>query len=218
MIVYVITNLINSKKYVGQTIFDLKDRWTSHKSNARNGSTFYIHKALMKYGFENFEIKTLVEVGSKWEMDLYEKGMIKAWDLRNPEKGYNLTDGGEGIPGRKHSEETKLKMRLKRLGYVVSAESRARMSRSKMGISLGKGRKLSEEHCKNIGLAKRGKTTSLKGRKKSKEHIENMRRVNLGKKLSAETKAKISKSLMGHPPWNNKRKISEDEKKDKGIT
>lgn len=57
--IYKITNLINNKIYIGQTIRDLKVRFKQHCY--RNGCA-YLHNALLKYGKANFKIELIEEV------------------------------------------------------------------------------------------------------------------------------------------------------------
>ena len=166
MFVYVVINKIDGKRYVGQTSQALMKRWKRHQFSFPHRRSSYLYNAIKKHGVENFEIKPLVQVGSKWEMDLYERGMIQAWDLRNPSKGYNLTDGGGGILGFKLSDETKKRM----AEYVKTAEHRKKISEAKMGnesrlgmkhteetkrrmSEVAKGRKFTEEHNRNLSLA-----------------------------------------------------------------
>ena len=51
---YTITNLLNNKIYVGQTVRP-KERWSQHKAYAKNNPVQYVHRAIKKYGPENFE-------------------------------------------------------------------------------------------------------------------------------------------------------------------
>lgn len=164
MLVYLIVNNVNGKRYVGQTSQPLNKRWARHRSPMNHRDPQYLFRAIQKYGAENFTIKPLVVVNSKWEMDLYERSLIKAFGLRNPEKGYNLTDGGGGMLGFKLSEETKARMS----SYVKSEEHRARISISKLGNKSRLGILHSEETKKKISEAHKGK-------KFSSEHLNNLR-------------------------------------------
>lgn len=163
MFVYLVTNNINGKKYIGQTSQSLNKRWNRHKKPFNHRRNSYLYNAIYKYGAENFSIKALVVVNSKWEMDLYEQGMIKALDLRNPEKGYNLTDGGGGMLGFKLSEETKKRMSE----HIKSEEHCQKISLSKLGNKSRLGMKHSEE-------TKRKMSEKAKGRKFSAEHRHNL--------------------------------------------
>jgi group I intron endonuclease len=99
MQVYLVTNLINGKKYVGQTIQTLKKRWSSHGSDAkRNRGPHALVHALMKYGKQNFSIKTLRWCNSRKELNRMEKFYISKLNTKAPE-GYNITDGGDGTQG-----------------------------------------------------------------------------------------------------------------------
>jgi len=58
-IVYLITNQINGKVYVGQTIRPLEFRYAQHKSEARRGRRYALYNAIQKYGLQNFTIQEL---------------------------------------------------------------------------------------------------------------------------------------------------------------
>ena len=163
MLVYLITNKINGKRYVGQTSQTLQKRWNRHKSPMNHRNSSYLYNAICKYGAENFIVEPLVIVETKQEMDYYEQELIKVLDLRNPAKGYNLTDGGGGMLGFKLSEETKKKMS----SHVKSEEHRLKISKAKMGNKSRTGMKASPEE-----IRKRSET--LTGRKLSEEHIRSL--------------------------------------------
>ena len=59
--IYIITNLINNKKYVGKTIKTLQERLSNH-FRTNNNKNMYIHQAMMKYGKENFKIELIAQV------------------------------------------------------------------------------------------------------------------------------------------------------------
>lgn len=83
----------------------------------------------------------------------------------------NMTDGGEGTSGHKHTEEYKEKRRDLRLDFRHTEESKARMSLARIGRI---GRKHTEESKAKISLVQRGK------------------------ELSEEHKAKLSLAMMGN--------------------
>jgi group I intron endonuclease len=164
MLIYLITNKINGKRYVGQTSQSLQKRWNRHKSPMNHRRSSYLYNAICKYGAESFEIKPLVIVGTKQEMDYYEQELIKVLDLRNPEKGYNLTEGGGGMLGFKLSKETRQKMS----DHVKSEEHRRKISIAKMGNKSRTGMKDTPESIKK-------RADSLRGRKLSATHRLSLR-------------------------------------------
>jgi group I intron endonuclease len=176
--IYVITNLINGKEYVGITT-RIKRRWSEHKKGDK--SSPILHNAIKKYGQENFTFTHIADAFD-WEYaQTIERLLIVERNTKNP-NGYNMTDGGEGTlgfpapnKGRPMSEESKEKLRQSHLGKKSSEEARKNQS-----LAL-KGMKKSEEHKKKIGLAQKGVPCPQRGRK--------------GKKISEETKAKIRATL-----------------------
>ena len=161
MLVYVVTNKFDGKRYVGQTSQPLIRRWNRHKHPHNHRRNSYLYNAIRKYGAENFSVRTLVVVGSKQDMDYYESALIKLWDLRNPEKGYNLTDGGGGMLGFKLSDETKRRMSA----HVKSKEHCAKISIAKQGNQARLGLKHSEETKKKMSEAAKGKKFSAEHRR-----------------------------------------------------
>ena len=95
MIVYKVTNKINGKVYIGQTIHSLEYRKSGHERDARceKKTTVMFHNALLKYGYDNFNWEVLKECTSQEELDYYEDFYIKEFDTLNKEKGYNLKSG-----------------------------------------------------------------------------------------------------------------------------
>ena len=58
--IYLITNLVNNKKYVGQSRF-MWQRWRKHKSEANNNNPLPLYCAIRKYGIDNFKFEILEE-------------------------------------------------------------------------------------------------------------------------------------------------------------
>ena len=104
--VYKITNLVTNKVYIGITNQGSGVRYRKHWSDARHGDPCPIHLSMAKYGEENFTLEIIDFAETYDELKEKEKYWIKQYDSKNREKGYNLTDGGDGTFGRMHSEET----------------------------------------------------------------------------------------------------------------
>lgn len=107
--IYIITNKINNKKYVGQSV-DVLTRWNQHKFSSRQKNTnIILYNAMAKYGIDNFSIETIENEIPISEIDGMEKYWIEKLNTLKP-NGYNMTLGGEGSWGREVSESTKKKI------------------------------------------------------------------------------------------------------------
>lgn len=99
--IYCITNKLNCKQYVGQTLRSVDIRFNCHLSEAKNNYDIYpLHRAMRKYGRNGFNVDTIKTVSctSKKELqkklNYFEKFYIKEFNTYNP-NGYNLTIGGD---------------------------------------------------------------------------------------------------------------------------
>lgn len=177
MVIYKITNIINNKVYIGQD-----------KNNKPNylGSGNLIKRAIKKYGKENFIKEILCTCDTIEDLNIKERFYIEKYRSTDKELGYNISVGGTNgtMLNRKHSDETKEKIRISSLG-----------------------KKKSEEHCKNIGLSKKGRFVSDEERRKRSDNCF-LKGLKKGP-LSNETKEKISKSKKGKfPSKETKEKMS----------
>ena len=96
--IYKITNLVNGKMYVGQTKYSVRHRWQEHRYAAITPSYLpkqYIHKAMAKYGIENFKIECLEECAIELLTERETYWIAKLDTFRN---GYNLNEGGNQKP------------------------------------------------------------------------------------------------------------------------
>lgn len=116
--VYVFINNINQKIYIGKTIELYSKRWNEHKYNAfTKNLNNYFYKALRKYSWDSFSRYVIFQSEESLDKDFInsiicakEMELIFKFKSNNPKFGYNLTDGGEGIVGFHHSEETRKKL------------------------------------------------------------------------------------------------------------
>lgn len=150
MIIYKITNKINNKIYIGQTVRALEERLSEHKRK-RNP---LISKALKKYGIENFSVEVIYEASTIEELNEKEFEFIRKYNSINP-NGYNQCEGGGNTVGYIHTDEAKKKMSKAKsemylgennpfYGKTHTDEAKKKMSEKR------KGRKLTEEWKKNI--------------------------------------------------------------------
>jgi len=177
MYIYCITNLVNNKKYVGQTIKDNpNNRWKEHINVAKRNSPYHIHKAIIMYGVKNFQFEVIDGSASNIdELNDLEEFYIGFYDTFKG-VGYNSTSGGDNFI---HSEETKKKMSLRHAGEKNSFYGKKHSNETKQKISkAGVGRIVSDETRQKL-------SKSLKG-------------LGIGIRRSNEIKYKISKSLIGN--------------------
>lgn len=94
--IYLATNKINGKVYVGKTKYTIAIRWSQHKCEAKRLiPNVYFIRALYKYGPENFEVIELEECNNDL-LNERERYYITLYNSNNKEKGYNSTYGGDG--------------------------------------------------------------------------------------------------------------------------
>ena len=170
MYVYTITNKIDQKMYVGITVQNPPIlRYRRHWREASKADT-KLYTAMNKYGKDAFSfdiIDTASDIATLKALECYH---IKK--LNTLEEGYNLTSGGDGCVGYKHTPEHREYMRNIMVGKNKGKQPRL-------------GAILSEETKRKIGNKRRemvanGTAKTLKGIPKS-----------------SETRAKISKAALG---------------------
>ena len=93
-IIYMI-NFPNGKSYIGLTGVGIKKRMQEHLKKARNGSNYAIHRAIRKYK-NCYELFVLKEGLSQEKAKDKEMVFISLYETHG-NKGYNLTQGGEGV-------------------------------------------------------------------------------------------------------------------------
>ncbi len=169
--IYKITNKVNSKVYVGQSL-NINERWKNHVRYLNNDThhNIYLQSSWKKYGARYFEF-TIIEICDEFELNEKEKYWIEK--LESFKNGYNLTNGGDGTRG-----------------YIFTEEDRKKLSLAQLGNKKFLGKKHSEETKMKIGIGNKGKVLS----KETKQRIS---KSLIGKKQSEETKLKQSLSHIG---------------------
>lgn len=95
--IYMIFNNFNDKVYIGKAKNGAKDRWKDHIGYDLQNNQ-YIHRAMRKYGVENFQYKILESDISEERLNEREKYWIAYYQSQVP-NGYNETSGGDGGTG-----------------------------------------------------------------------------------------------------------------------
>jgi len=166
-VVYCYTNLINGKKYIGQT-FNERERKQQHKNC--KGTKNYFHNAIKKYGWDNFKYEVLHKRNyfsiedATISLYLLEINYINKYNTTDRSIGYNQTCGG---------------------CIVLNDETKKRNSDNRKGANnTFYGKHHTEATKKRLSEIHKGK-------------CYNIIPPNLGKTLSEEQKTKISNSLKG---------------------
>lgn len=189
--IYLTTNLINNKKYIGQ-----------HKSSefTKNykGSGRLLWKAINKYGWDNFKVEMIEECNSLEELNEREAYWTKHYNAVESKEFYNLVEGGNQ-PGfseetrKLHSESMKGNTNAlgnsNALGYRFTDKQRKHLSDAKKGIPL------SNKHRISLSKALIGNTRS-KGKKRSEE---------TRMKMSISGKGKHNTSGINNPCYGKKK-------------
>lgn len=92
MIIYCITNLVNGKRYVGQTIRTLEQRFKEHCNNSNSE----IGRAIQEYGVDNFKAEIVEQCETLEHLNVAEQYWISKYNCRIP-NGYNIREGGQGF-------------------------------------------------------------------------------------------------------------------------
>ena len=153
--IYSIINIINNKKYVGQSV-DIKNRIRNHKWALRHGrhENSHLQKSFNKYGEDCFVFDVICEC-TEDQLDHLERFYIALYNCIDPQFGYNSETGGNlnkhlskelrarmsekrsgknsSMWGKKHTDETKAIMREKALGRKMSDDAKAKSSKSHRG-------------------------------------------------------------------------------------
>ena len=197
--IYKITNTINGKAYIGQTIYDAeKTRIRDHL--AGNGkANELVKRAVKKYGRDAFTYEILHDGIIPEFLDTLEKETIEKFNTVSPH-GYNLTAGGkDGF----RSEETCRKISRVNTGEnhpnygkppwnkgkQTPAETRRKQSVAKIGK---KRLPFTDDTRRKLSEANKGEKNHFYGKTLSKEHRQKLSKAITGKKHSSESKQKMS--------------------------
>lgn len=191
-----ITNYDHNKYYIGITGRDVRKRWGSNGSQYKE--QIYFYRAIQKYGWDNIKHIVLIEDVSKVIADECEKYLIAKYQTNNPEHGYNITQGGDGVVGYKFSEEQCRQRSLQMKGHEISEETRRKIGEANK-IAL-KGKTLPIEVRKKISEKNKGKKHP---HTKEQDLLQSERlkgnKLHLGYKASDESRKRMSDAHKGLP-------------------
>lgn len=213
--IYKITNTVNGKAYIGQTIHNAEKRRIRHHLNGYGNEL--VKNAVEKYGKDAFTHEILHDSIIPEFLDDLEIEEIAKHNCVRP-NGYNLTTGGSGgtpseetrqrhLEAIRHPEvrqrhleamrhpEVRQKLSEASTGKRHTDETRRKMSESRKGAQnpmYGKPR--SDDTKRKISEAKKGKTLTSEHRRKLSEARKGEKHPMYGKKHSEEAKRKMSEA------------------------
>ena len=212
-VIYLITNHINGKIYIGKTVRTATTRFRIHRNGSAKGRN-KLSCAMRKYGIENFSIQTIFEILNYEKLTKKEVTDILNWaeialiaeyrSYEDPDIGYNMTPGGDG--GRNEasmiasSKKRKCKTYDEIYGPELAADIIAR-AKSRPGPNPGKpmaektkkklSRTLKHRHAIDQVFHERVAKKNKEIAKSGEEHHM------FGKTHTEEARKKISKSRVG---------------------
>lgn len=182
--IYLVTNLVNNKKYVGQVLQrrGYKLRFYEHLVGTKYANTHLLSNAIKKYGEENFKVELIEEnIPEDFidEKEIYYIKLFNTYYINN--NGYNMTIGGQGIHGYLHSAEDikKISDASKKHWDELRKDKDKLLARNKKISDKLKGKPRSE-------IARYNQSISAKKR------FENTHGTFFGKKHTKATKRKIA--------------------------
>jgi len=205
----------NCRVYIHRRLSDDKifyvGKGVKRRPFSRSNRNMHWINTVNKYGYK-------VEIIKNWSFNecclTYEKILIHIIGRNNL---CNLTSGGEGTPGIKHSKEFGEMISRIHKGKIVSEQTKRRISLAISGeLNPLWGKKLTDLHKEKISKSLSGENHPLYGKQVSPERKEKIRNALKGRKISQERKDNISKSQKGRKRSDlSKSKMSEAKKNKK---
>lgn len=195
--IYVITNLINSKQYVGKTVYSIEKRWKEHCLDYQRTEINQhrpLYNAMQKYGIDNFHIDILEENIPEEQLNDKEKFWISKLDTYY--NGYNATLGGDG---QSRIDRIKLK-ELYDKGFnnkeiaVIMGHERSNISKAIKAMGLSSNFIVSE---KTILIAPDGNELQFNSRLEAAEYL-------ISKKVPRSTNVANVAGMLGERKYDKK--------------
>lgn len=177
--IYLITNKVNNKVYVGKTKFSPEERFNHHKWNRNKKSCVYLYNSFDKHGIESFHVSTLATCETNEEACGIEKMYIEFFNSADSRFGYNLTLGGDGGT---HNEDTKKKISENSKKHWQRPEYRAIFENWVGENNPNYGRKATPEQIERQSQRMRGMNVGEQNPFFGRKHAEETKRIMSEKK------------------------------------
>jgi group I intron endonuclease len=190
--VYMHTNKINDKKYIGITSRNPDERWGLDGHGYYNRQPAF-EAAIKKYTWDGFTHEIIAENLTEedainMEIELIALYKTNCCKYKNPSYGYNMTDGGQGSSGHHHTDEARKKISMASKEHWDDEEYRTLQTELRIGErNPFYGKQHTEETKARLREASSGRVPSEETRIKISEALTGIQR-------SAETRQKMSEA------------------------
>lgn len=164
-VIYLVTNKVTGKVYIGQTIGPIAARWKGHCNAGKSSRLWH---SIETHGRAAFSVEKIDEALTKQELDELERFYIAAYGATNKDVGYNFERGGAGKPKSKDAVE---RAAAKLRGRKLPREQVEKMAATKKGrprtaaeqrvldlmVEKNRGHKHSDESRRKMSLAVTGR-------------------------------------------------------------
>lgn len=173
MIYHIYRHVLNGKSYIGYTKQSLEKRLKQHVTAAAKGSKTHFANAIRKYGAENIASECLESISTSDASVAQEREKFWIKYYNSIQDGYNLTEGGDGgntwernprreetrlklaesSRGRRHTTESKDKMRIHALSRPPIPQEAIDRAEAKRRVKRASGKYFSPEGIENLRAA-----------------------------------------------------------------
>ena len=199
--IYKITNTVNNKVYIGQTIRTVEERYQRHLYEAKCHTNRPLYDSMNHHGVDNFTVEVLVEAPNE-RLNELEAFYISEYNSTDPAVGNNLTKGGDSC--RVCLSED---VEARRVAKIVAAHKGTKQSKETVEKRVAKlrGQTRTTEQRKRFseGQKKRDPDTFARGFTVPQVRRDKISATLAGQKQSEETKLKRKESISKLKWWNN---------------
>jgi group I intron endonuclease len=186
MIIYKLTNKINGKVYIGQTVQELEKRFKAHYKHKANT---YIKNAILYYGVDNFEREVIDTATNIEELNEKEAYWIFYYHSTDRQKGYNRESGGKNYTVNDETRKLMSEAHKRRYKDITEEEKQSKMQKLREGYN-----KMSPE---TLARKVQKQADRIRGRKLGPQNPETIaKRVQKikGRKASSEARQRMSEA------------------------